>query len=419
MKLRQTQSAGLKTKLSSTLRSWLPILQSGLEELEDQLRAYEEENPCMEVRSGFEEQFSAKFGKHVLHSRERSGSAEAIEALTIHEKSLYERLYEQIGAPLFPTPRSEAIAFAIIEEISAEGYFEGSVASIARRLAVSPQEVEKIRQRFAYLSPSGVGARDTAEAMLFQLRQSEVTEPLYSLVARMLEDFENLARFKENPLYSEAIGVIRRFKNPPAIETMEASPPAIPDLIIVRNDENIEVKINDDFYPDILVHGGDLDHRFLRKKMKEARDLFDALQMRKATLYKIGLMIVEFQYDFFRGGDIRPMKLKDIAEEFDHNPSTISRAIANKYLMCDRGIFPMKAFFTAGLDEDVSNASIKRFIAETIASEDRDKPLSDQKLLELIEEKFGVKMVRRTVTKYRKQMKIGGSSERKRFYRLA
>jgi RNA polymerase sigma-54 factor len=130
-------------------------------------------------------------------------------------------------------------------------------------------------------------------------------------------------------------------------------------------------------------------------------------------------MIVEFQYDFFQGGDIRPMKLKDIAEEFDHNPSTISRAIANKYLMCDRGIFPMKAFFTAGLDEEVSNASIKKFIAEAIAKEDRDKPLSDQKLLEMVEEKFGVKMVRRTITKYRKQMQIGGSSERKRFYQLA
>ncbi len=141
--------------------------------------------------------------------------------------------------------------------------------------------------------------------------------------------------------------------------------------------------------------------------------------MRKATLYKIGLMIVEFQYEFFQGGDIRPMKLKDIAEEFEHNPSTISRAIANKYLMCDRGIFPMKAFFTSGLDEDVSNASIKKFIADVIAQEDRNKPLSDQKLLEMIEEKFGVKMVRRTVTKYRKQMQIGGSSERKRFYQLA
>ena len=419
MRLRQTQSAGLKTKLSSTLRSWLPILQSGLEELEDQLKAYEKENPYMEVRSGFEEQFSAKFTKKVLYRSERSSSSETIEALTIHQKSLYERLYEQINAPLFPTPRSEEIAYAIVEEISAEGYFEGDVKEIAERLGVRAAEVEKIRERFAWLTPSGVGARDAAEAMLFQLRQSEVTEPLYSFVAKMLEDFENISSFRNDPLYGSAIDVIRRFKNPPALETMEESPPAIPDLIVTGNENRIEVKINDEFYPDIVIEDGGLNHAFVRKKVKEARDLFDALQMRKATLYKIGLMIVEFQYDFFQGGDIRPMKLKDIAEEFDHNPSTISRAIANKYLACDRGVFPMKAFFTSGPDEDVSNAAIKQFIADTIAAEDREKPFSDQKLLEMIEEKFGVKMVRRTVTKYRKQMQIGGSSERKRFYRLA
>ena len=419
MKLRQTQSTGLKTKLSSTLRSWLPILQSSLEELEEHLREYEKENPYMEIRSGFEEQFSRTFTKKVLYHGDRSSSTEAIEALTVHRKSLYEILHEQINAPLFPTPRSEAIAYAIVEEINDEGYFEGDTAHIAHSLGVSATEVEKIRQRFSYLNPPGVGARNAAEAMLFQLRQSDVEEPLYSLVAEMLEDLENLKRFKENPLYMDAIEVIRHFKNPPAIDTLADSPQTIPDLVIEQSGSSIEVKINDIFYPDIHIEDADLDQRFVRKKVKEARDLIDALQMRKATLYKIGLMIVEFQYEFFMGGDIRPMKLKDIAEEFDHNPSTISRAIANKYLMCDRGIFPMKAFFTAGIDEEVSNASIKKFIAEAIAGEDRNKPLSDQKLLEMVEAKFGVKMVRRTITKYRKQMQIGGSSERRRFYQLA
>ncbi|WP_456451839.1 RNA polymerase factor sigma-54 [Hydrogenimonas sp.] len=419
MALRQRQSVQTKARLSTTLRSWLPILQSGLEELEEQLKAYEAENPYMEVRSGFETQFAASLSKRAAPSGEKSSRTEAIEALTLHESSLYERLHEQINAPLFPTPKSEEIAYAIVREISHEGYFEGDVEEIARLTGTTPEKVEAIRLRFAYLEPSGVGAKDAAEAMLFQLYQAEVEEPLYSLVERMLRNFDAIGSFKGEPLYDDAIAVIRRFKNPPALETMENSPEIVPDLVIVRNAQGIEVRINDDFYPDILIRDADIDHRFVKKKVREARDLIDALQMRKATLYKIGLMIVEFQYDFFQGGDIRPMKLKDIAEEFDHNPSTISRAIANKYLMCDRGIFPMKAFFTAGLDEEVSNASIKKFIAEAIAAEDRAKPLSDQKLLEMVEAKFGVKMVRRTITKYRKQMQIGGSSERKRFYQLA
>jgi RNA polymerase sigma-54 factor len=419
MKLRRQQSTQLKSKLSGTLRSWLPILQSSLEELEELLQKYESENPYMQVQSGFEEQFSDKFTHKVLYHSDRGIGVDTIEAKTIQNLSLYEKLNEQINAPLFPTPKSEEIAYAIVEEISDEGYFTGDIDLIAKKLKVEPQKVESIRQRFSYLEPPGVGAINAAEAMQFQLRQSGVEEPLYSLVSDMLNDLENLSKFKDSPNYEDALKVIRSFKNPPAIENMEESPPIIPDLIILEKSNGIEVQINDLYYPDIIIEDCSLEHQFVKKKIKEARDLIDALQMRKATLYKIGLMIVEFQYEFFQGGDIKPMKLKDIAQEFDHNPSTISRAIANKYLACNRGIFPMKAFFTTGIDEEVSNAVIKQFIVDAIAVEDKNKPLSDQKLLEMIEAKFGVKMVRRTITKYRKQMKIGGSSERKRFYQLA
>jgi RNA polymerase sigma-54 factor len=140
--------------------------------------------------------------------------------------------------------------------------------------------------------------------------------------------------------------------------------------------------------------------------------------MRKATLYKIGLMIVEYQYDFFFGKAIKPMKLKDLAEDLGRNPSTISRAIAGKYLSCSRGIIPLKQFFATALDEDISNSAIKEYMCELVKHEDQKKPLSDIKLLEAIESKFGIKMVRRTITKYRKQFNIAGSSERKKLYAL-
>jgi RNA polymerase sigma-54 factor len=113
-----------------------------------------------------------------------------------------------------------------------------------------------------------------------------------------------------------------------------------------------------------------------------------------------------------------PLTLKMLADEFGHNPSTISRAIANKYIACDRGIYAMKDFFTTAIDEDVSNAAIKDYLVSLIKQENREKPLSDMKLLELIQEKFQVKMVRRTIAKYRKQLNIAGSSERKKLYKL-
>jgi RNA polymerase sigma-54 factor len=140
--------------------------------------------------------------------------------------------------------------------------------------------------------------------------------------------------------------------------------------------------------------------------------------MRKATLYKVGLMIVEYQYDFFTGGQIMPLTLKTLADEFGHNPSTISRAIANKYIACDRGILAMKEFFTTAIDDDVSNAAIKDYLVGLVKEESHAKPLSDMKLLELIQDKFKVKMVRRTIAKYRKQLNIAGSSERKKLYQL-
>ena len=130
-------------------------------------------------------------------------------------------------------------------------------------------------------------------------------------------------------------------------------------------------------------------------------------------------MILEYQYGFFAGGDIKPLKLNDIAKDLGHSSSTISRAVANKYLECNRGIFPLKAFFSTAISEDTSNASIKDFLLECVRNEDKRNPLSDVKLKEMIEGKFaGVKIVRRTITKYRKQLNIESSNERKKLYEL-
>ena len=135
-------------------------------------------------------------------------------------------------------------------------------------------------------------------------------------------------------------------------------------------------------------------------------------------LYKIGLMIVEYQYDFFFGKAIKPMKLKDLADDLGRNPSTISRAIAGKYLSCSRGVIPLKQFFATAVEEDISTSAIKEYMLELVKNESKTKPLSDIKLLELIEKKFNIKMVRRTITKYRQQFNIASSSERKKLYTL-
>lgn len=418
--LRVKTSVELKNKLSNTLRNWLPILQSSLSDLGEAMAPFVEGNPLIDVKSGYEESFEARIPKKIQFGYVQNSHSEAIEALTIQHKSLYEVLEEQIDSSLFPTPISRLIATHIIENLDEGGYYEGESEAFCAQNALTIEQFEKIRLRFIHVEPVGIGARNVSESFLFQLDSSSISDSGYTLASEMINHLDELGRYRKEPFFEEAMRVIGSFKNPPAIDYMEDSMQVIPDLMIYTDpEEGIEVKLNDQYYPAISIDSAyGVDHTFVRDKLKEAKSLVDALEMRKATLYKVGLMIVEYQYDFFTGGAIKPLTLKTLADEFGHNPSTISRAIANKYIACNRGIYPMKDFFTTAIDEDVSNAAIKEYVSELVKNESHKKPLSDMKLLEMIQDKFKITMVRRTIAKYRKQLNIAGSSERKQLYLL-
>lgn len=421
MALRVSQGVENKNKLSSTLRNWLPILHSSLGDLEEAMAPFVQSNPLIEVKSGFEENFEKRLPKKILHGQGvKNSQSEKIEALTVQNKSLYDILDEQIDSSLFPTPISKEVAYSVIENLDEDGFFEGDVAELSEKIGISEEEFEKIRKRFAYLEPIGIGAKNVQECFLFQLDDATISDEGYALALRIIDSLEDIHSFAKEESFDEALHVIQSFRNPPAIEYFEDSNEIICDLMIYNNDDGgIEVKINDAYYPTINIDNNyGVEHEYVTAKIKEAKSLVDALDMRRATLYKVGLMIVEYQYEFFTGGAIKPLTLKTLADEFGHNPSTISRAIANKYIACERGVFAMKEFFTTAIDEDVSNAAIKEFLSELVKAEPHNKPLSDMKLLDLIQEKFKVTMVRRTIAKYRKQLNIAGSSERKKLYLL-
>ena len=422
MKLRVSNSQTTKQKFSSTLRGWLPILQANLDGLVESLQPFVQENPFISVTPGSEREDKKFEKKNFFSTLSKNSVTSTIEALTLDKKSLFQTLHEQVNPPLFPTIKSQNIAYEIIENINSEGYFESEASlHIAQKLSVAVCEVEKIRQRFAYLDPIGVGAIDLKEAFLFQLGDMDVEESLYPLVETLVLHFESIESYNKEPRFLEALSVIKKFRNPPAVDFLEDEKEVIPDIFIYQKEGSIEVLLNDEYYPEIIIdtEGVDESHAFVSQKIKDAKDLVDALEMRKATLYKIGLMIVEYQYDFFIGKSIKPMKLKDLADDLGRNPSTISRAIANKYLSCSRGVIPLKQFFAAALEEEISNSAIKEYMIELVKKENRLKPMSDLKLLELIEQKFEIKMVRRTITKYRQQFNIASSSERKKLYTLS
>lgn len=406
-----TQKQNQKGRLNQTLRSWLPLLQISSAELRERINELLDDNPFATC----EQKMPEDFNSYKDYSDAR-----------IYEPSLYESLFAQINAPLFKKGKEQDIANAIIECVSDEGYFEYDEKILS---PFSLDEIENVRLKFRYLEPVGVGAKDYKQSFLWQLDElceNEISTSdenfnldAYALARQIILDFENLSKYTKSSGYDGAIALIRRLKNPPAMDFMSADNAIAPDLFVSVQDGVINIQISDDFYPQITIDTEGLDEKmdFVATYVRQAKDLIDALEMRKSTLYKIGLMIIEYQYEYFFGGAIRPMRLKDIASDLGRNPSTISRAIANKYLLGPRGTVALKSFFAteAGADE-ISNAALREFIKELIKNEDHKKPLSDEAILGKIKERFGVELVRRTITKYRKILNIAGSSERKRLY---
>ncbi|MHA6961059.1 RNA polymerase factor sigma-54 [Campylobacter coli] len=413
--LRQKTTQAPKTKISQTLRSWLPILQANIEDLKENLDKFAEENPFLSVQEPIQ---THEHNKNYFDAfYKRNANSAFVDNKGLATKSVYELLNEQIIPPLFPTSKSQELAGKIVECLNHEGYFEYD-EEILKDYDIN--ELERIRARFKFLDPVGVGAKDYKEAFLFALENIELDAELYDFCKMLIQDFENIQNYTKEPLYKEALAIFKRFSIPPFLEYFEDSRVIIPDIFVYRENNEIKVKINDDYYPEISIETDGLTHEYLNHYIKEAKNLVDALMMRKATLYKIGLMIVEYQYDFFMGKDIKPMTFKDLALDLERNASTISRAVANKYLSCDRGLIPLRDFFAFALDEEgeTSNVGVKDFVANLVKNENRSKPLSDSKILELIKKEFKVDIGRRTITKYRKHLNIPSSTDRKKLYEL-
>jgi len=395
-------------KLSTKLIGFLPILKASMDELFDEIKEISKENPYIEVKDK----------RFVTVSNLKNANTDKIEALTISNQTLYESLIEEIeNSNLFPTYKSKQIAYEIVENINNEGFFEGDEEEIAKKLNVSIEKVNQIRKRFIYLNPPGIGAKDLKESLLFQLENLDIEESVYKLAKEMILYLEDIDKFVEEKEYKKAFNVIKQLNFIPAMNFFKDEE-IIPEVIIINRDGDLDIRINDEHYPEVNIKDNINKDNFSKEKFKEARNIVDALEMRKSTLKKIALMIVELQYDFFIGGVIKPMKIKDIADELGYAPSTISRAISNKYLLCDRGIIPLKNFFSIALDEEISSNQIKEEIKSLIKYEDKNKPLSDDKLTEIINKKYNLNLVRRTISKYRDQLKIPTSRERKRIYKV-
>jgi len=401
-----------KQTLQLSLKLWLPLLQAPLQELEHIFKEHSYDNPFLECNSSFESSISSSSYSGDDNKRD------FIENVSFYSQSLYERLQEQIDAPLFPTPVSQRVAREIICDIDDEGFFGGDISQIAIRCNTTDDFVEKIRGRFSYLEPSGVGAMDMKESLSFQISQLEMRDELYIFLKRVIKDIEQMDKYYKHHLFGEASEIIKNLNRPPAIEYQKEIPYIIPDFFVDVS-EDITVKINNNYYPDIVVKEPfKSKNEDLKQKLKEARDLVNLMELRKSTLYKLVLIIVERQVAFFVGGELRPLTMVDVAQELGFEESTISRAVSNKYIQCERGTFSLKSFFTNAVAKNLSSSEIKNFVSQCIENEPKQNPLTDQNLVDRVMERFKIKMVRRTIIKYRKLLDIPSSKERKKIYKM-
>lgn len=405
-------STAQKQNLNLSLKLWLPMLQTSIQDLESYLTNLSYENPFLEV---------TKPKEYYSNFSSSSTSDEFIESLAFYATSLNDKLSEQIeDDTLFPTPNSKKVALEILCDIDENGYFDGDIEKIAITCNVYKEYVESIRQRFSRLEPSGVGAINLEESFLFQLDacDKDIDDELYNFTKKIIKDIAHINKYTTHHRFNEAKDIIKYFNNPPAIDYINDNIQIIPDFFVEIN-EDIDIRINNSYYPDIKVKDPfSTKNENIKEKLKEAKDLVNLLNLRKATLYKIVLIIVEKQISFFVGGELKPFSMQEIASELGFAESTISRAVSNKYIECNLGIFPLKFFFSNAVDKDLSSSQIKSYIKSLVNYENKEEPLTDEIILEHIEQKFSLKMVRRTITKYRKMLDIPSSKERKKLYQV-
>ena len=329
----------------------------------------------------------------------------------------------------------------LISYIDEDGYIKVPFDQIAEDESVSKEDLESILPFIHEFDPAGIGARDLKECLLIQAKHlQEDTHDLVNLINNHLKDLEK----KNYEAIAKAMGreledIIEMTK---IIYSMDPKPGrqfltndtqyVTPDVYVYKVGDEYMVSLNEDGLPRLRISNlyknllkgktsGDSTQEYVQEKLRSAVWLIKSIHQRQRTIYKVAESIVKHQKDFFDKGPafIKPMILRDIANDIGMHESTVSRVTTSKYVHTPRGIFELKYFFNSGINTDdgdsLASESVKLKLKELVSAEDPKNPLSDQKIVDLLK-KDGIQIARRTVAKYRDVLKILPSSKRKKYF---
>jgi len=465
MRLSLGQNLQLQQKqiLAPRMIQSMEILQLPIMALQERIEQEMEENPVLEIQEAevvdeaknneedferllnMDEEWPDYFEERSKPSSNRVQEAgerkhDAMANMAARPQSLQDYLHDQLGW-FDLAPELRAMADRVIYNLDTNGYMPGSLQDLLgaeageEDLALAQRALELVQT----LDPPGVAARNLRECLLMQLTPGmPFYEQLQTLISDHLEDLEHnrLPVISSRTGYSidlikQSLEELRKLNPKPGAEFSEtSSSPVTPDVFVdAQEDGSYKVRMEETNTPQLFISpyyrklittgkANDETREYIKRKVNSAQWLIDSIQQRRGTLMRVSQAIVDHQTDFLDKGPefIEPLKMQQIADKVGVHVTTVSRAVDDKWVQTPRGIFPLKRFFCGGTvrddGEEVAWDKVRLKLQEVIDKEDKQRPLSDDALKEELAA-HGIKVARRTVTKYRKAMNIPSSRQRR------
>ncbi|AOM81978.1 RNA polymerase sigma-54 factor RpoN [Salisediminibacterium beveridgei] len=439
------QHQSMKLVMTTELRQAITMLQFSTQDLTDYLHEQQLENPLIEIRDPvmYEEVTRRETADSFRQLDRNSGqkrqetNVTALDYLTEPEEGLKDHLLHQIRMMDAENETKQVMTYLALS-LNENGYLEHGTDVYAQELNVLEKRTEHALQMLQTLDPPGIAARNLTECLMIQLTQLATKDPLAeAVVADHLDQlaerqFKKIAKALDVGVEDvEAVADFLKTLNPKPGASFHSEPAeyVAPDVHVIDVNGSLHVKLAENHLPkltmnkqyeQLLSDGGSEVAHYMKQKHEQFQWLKKSIRQRQETILKVTEAIVRHQEAFFLHGAeyLNPLNLKTIAEELDIHESTVSRATSKKYVQSPRGLYELKYFFKSGIagsdgtgdSADKIKVNMKRLIDE----EEKKKPLSDQKLAELLALKE-IHVSRRTVAKYREELSIPSSSKRKRF----
>lgn len=426
------QQQSLKLSMTQELSQAIALLQFSSLELVDFLEDKMLDNPLLQMKNQKIELYSPK-------KKRTANDKDWMEQIGDQRFTLADHLLSQMHDIHLTSIQKKIITY-MIHHLDDNGYFTGNLREMAVQFTLPHTELEECLSILQQLEPAGIAARNLGECLLLQvMRQPEDRRLTKEILSTHFQMFANKKWKALAKMFSIEMTEIQKIfdyvqtlnPRPGLAFQYERAPYIIPDVVIELDGEQILVSLYDDllskvqfnqqYFQKMTTYQDQKVSAFLQEKRQDYQWIIRSIEQRQRTIIHVTNKIVEKQQDYFQRGAafLKPMTMKEVAEELGIHESTVSRTVREKYAQTPFGTVELKTFFTSAIesvtDESLSSSMVKNAINKLVNGEDKQKPLSDQDMVYLLKKEEGIKVSRRTVAKYREQLVIPSSSKRKRY----